>query len=176
VSRASNGLRARITRRARERNPIVYAVLLVGALTFPTLAGFISNGDPTALISQAADAGVYVLLAIGLNVVVGFAGLLDLGYAAFFAIGAYTAGMLASGQLGASPLHHEIHIPFWIEHRPCACAAITSPSSPSGSARSCRASSATWASAARWATGPAASMASTPSTGHSCRSGSQGHG
>jgi branched-chain amino acid transport system permease protein len=114
VSRASNGLRARITRRARERNPIVYAVLLVGALTFPTLAGFISNGDPTALISQAADAGVYVLLAIGLNVVVGFAGLLDLGYAAFFAIGAYTAGMLASGQLGASPLHHEVHIPFWI--------------------------------------------------------------
>src|SRR5687768_1715033 len=37
-----------------------------------------------------ANAGVYMLLAMGLNVVVGLAGLLDLGYAAFFAIGAYT--------------------------------------------------------------------------------------
>ena len=37
-----------------------------------------------------ANAGVFVLLAMGLNIVVGMAGLLDLGYAAFFAIGAYT--------------------------------------------------------------------------------------
>ena len=43
-----------------------------------------------------ADAGVFVLLAIGLNVVVGLAGLLDLGYAAFFAIGAYTYAFGAS--------------------------------------------------------------------------------
>src|SRR6185436_7309580 len=41
----------------------------------------------------------YVLLALGLNIVVGFAGLLDLGYAAFFAIGAYTYGAAASGHL-----------------------------------------------------------------------------
>ena len=39
---------------------------------------------------------IYVILAMGLNVVVGYAGLLDLGYAAFFAIGAYTMGMLTS--------------------------------------------------------------------------------
>src|SRR5687767_14918635 len=39
---------------------------------------------------------VYVILALGLNVVVGYAGLLDLGYAAFFAIGAYTMGFLTS--------------------------------------------------------------------------------
>lgn len=100
--------------RARQRNFIVYAVLLVGALLWPTIAGFVTNGNATPLIGQGADAGVYVLLAIGLNVVVGFAGLLDLGYAAFFAIGAYTAGILASGQLGASPLHHEVHLPFWL--------------------------------------------------------------
>lgn len=100
--------------RMRQRDFIVYAVLLLGALLFPSIAEFVTNGDATPLISQAADAGVYVLLAIGLNVVVGFAGLLDLGYAAFFAIGAYTAGMLASQQLGASPLHREIHIPFWL--------------------------------------------------------------
>ncbi len=39
---------------------------------------------------------IYVILAMGLNVVVGYAGLLDLGYAAFFAIGAYTMGFLTS--------------------------------------------------------------------------------
>ena len=46
-----------------------------------------------------ANAGTYVLLALGLNIVVGFTGLLDLGYAAFFALGAYTYGLAASFQL-----------------------------------------------------------------------------
>ena len=39
---------------------------------------------------------LYVLLALGLNIVVGYAGLLDLGYVAFFAVGAYMFGLLAS--------------------------------------------------------------------------------
>lgn len=43
-----------------------------------------------------APVGIYVLLAVGLNVVVGFAGLLDLGYVAFFAIGAYTYGIMST--------------------------------------------------------------------------------
>jgi branched-chain amino acid transport system permease protein len=47
---------------------------------------------------------IYVMLALGLNIVVGYAGLLDLGYAAFFAIGAYTMGLLNSPVLG-SPLY-----------------------------------------------------------------------
>jgi ABC-type branched-subunit amino acid transport system permease subunit len=42
---------------------------------------------------------LYVLLALGLNIVVGYAGLLDLGYVAFFAIGAYLFGLLASPHL-----------------------------------------------------------------------------
>jgi len=42
---------------------------------------------------------LYVLLALGLNIVVGYAGLLDLGYVAFYAVGAYMLGMLASPQL-----------------------------------------------------------------------------
>jgi branched-chain amino acid transport system permease protein len=54
-----------------------------------------------------ANAGAFILLALGLNIVVGFAGLLDLGYAAFFAIGSYSYAMLASQQFG-------IHIPFWV--------------------------------------------------------------
>src|SRR5579863_1333521 len=42
---------------------------------------------------------LYVMLALGLNVVVGFAGLLDLGYIAFYAVGAYVAALLSSPQL-----------------------------------------------------------------------------
>ncbi len=44
--------------------------------------------------------GLYVLLGLGLNIVVGFAGLLDLGYVAFFAIGAYVTAVLSSPELG----------------------------------------------------------------------------
>ena len=96
------------------RNRTIYTLLIIGALIFPAVADVTTGGEGNHLINTAADAGVFVLLAIGLNVVVGFAGLLDLGYAAFFAIGAYTYGMFASGQLLSSPLHHEFHIPFWV--------------------------------------------------------------
>lgn len=51
--------------------------------------------------------GIYIMLGIGLNVVVGFAGLLDLGYVAFYAIGAYVYALCASPHFG-------IHIPFWL--------------------------------------------------------------
>ena len=44
--------------------------------------------------------GLYILLGLGLNIVVGFAGLLDLGYVAFFAIGSYTVAILTSPELG----------------------------------------------------------------------------
>ena len=47
----------------------------------------------------ADTALLYVLLALGLNIVVGYAGLLDLGFVAFFAIGAYMFGLLASPHL-----------------------------------------------------------------------------
>jgi branched-chain amino acid transport system permease protein len=105
----------RLRKATRDPNQVVYLALIFGVVLFPILAGFISPGDSGSyLLSQAADAGVYVLLAIGLNVVVGFAGLLDLGYAAFFAIGAYTYALLASSQLSSSPIHHAIHLPFWL--------------------------------------------------------------
>jgi branched-chain amino acid transport system permease protein len=64
-------------------------------------------GRNGAFTNFLADAGAFVLLALGLNIVVGFAGLLDLGYAAFFAIGSYAFAMLASPQFG-------IHVPFWL--------------------------------------------------------------
>jgi branched-chain amino acid transport system permease protein len=68
-------------------------LLTLGAITFPMVHG--NQAD----IDSMANAASYAVLALGLNIVVGFAGLLDLGYAAFFAIGAYTYGVLSSFQL-----------------------------------------------------------------------------
>jgi ABC-type branched-subunit amino acid transport system permease subunit len=100
----------------KDVNSMVYIVLALFALTFPIIANVLSGGNPGFLLSVAGDAGVYVLLALGLNVVVGMAGLLDLGYAAFFAIGAYTYAFLASDHMNVTPLQTTdgVHIPFWI--------------------------------------------------------------
>lgn len=81
----------------RLRVPLIFLAAAAVPLVF-------SNGG---FVNFLADAGAFVLLALGLNIVVGYAGLLDLGYAAFFAIGSYAFAMLASPQFG-------IHIPFWI--------------------------------------------------------------
>ena len=81
----------------------IVTALLPFIILFPPFTGF---GNQKDFIDGFSQAGVWVLLAIGLNVVVGLAGLLDLGYAAFFAIGAYTYAY------GASPFAHN-HIPFW---------------------------------------------------------------
>ena len=61
----------------------------------------------TAWVRIANLAILYVMLALGLNIVVGFAGLLDLGYIAFYAVGAFAYALLASP-------HFNIHLPFWI--------------------------------------------------------------
>jgi branched-chain amino acid transport system permease protein len=59
------------------------------------------------MLDDLVLAAVYAVMALGLNIVVGFAGLLDLGYVAFFAIGAYTAAYLFSGYRG-------IHLSFLV--------------------------------------------------------------
>jgi branched-chain amino acid transport system permease protein len=56
----------------------------------------------------------YILLALGLNIVVGYAGLLDLGYAAFFAIGAYTNALLNSGHLANQIPGYQFQLTFWL--------------------------------------------------------------
>ena len=61
----------------------------------------------TAWVRITNFAILFILLALGLNIVVGFAGLLDLGYIAFYAVGAYTYALLASPQFG-------LHLPFWV--------------------------------------------------------------
>jgi len=58
--------------------------------------------------------GLYILLGLGLNIVVGFAGLLDLGYVAFFAVGAYTTAILTSPELGFFNLSFWAALPFAI--------------------------------------------------------------
>jgi branched-chain amino acid transport system permease protein len=66
-----------------------------------------SGGD---LIFDITLALAYVVMALGLNIIVGFAGLLDLGYVAFFAIGAYTMGWLGSGFFSAVGDGEGLHI------------------------------------------------------------------
>jgi branched-chain amino acid transport system permease protein len=74
------------------------AIFLAAILPF-----FYDSGS--GFMNDATVALVYVVMALGLNIVVGFAGLLDLGYVAFFAIGAYTMGWLASGWFSESNVH-----------------------------------------------------------------------
>src|SRR5579859_739667 len=86
---------------AEPKSKALLGVIILFALVYPFLDSNASH------VSSATDAGVFVLLALGLNIVVGYAGLLDLGYAAFFAIGSYSYGFLASPHMG-------IHLPFWL--------------------------------------------------------------
>ena len=71
-------------------------VAIVLPFFFDSGSGFI--GDSTTALA-------YVVMALGLNVVVGFAGLLDLGYVAFFAIGAYTMGWFGSSWFSSADIH-----------------------------------------------------------------------
>jgi branched-chain amino acid transport system permease protein len=99
------------------------ALLIVAAFVFP----IVDEAFETLLIYPVIIVTVYVMLALGLNIVVGFAGLLDLGFVAFYALGAYVVGWLASSQfnqvsfslwtaavsLTGEPLEG-IHISFWL--------------------------------------------------------------
>jgi branched-chain amino acid transport system permease protein len=78
--------------RAAARPRVMAAVVFALAAVAPLF--FSPSGD---VLNNMVLAAAYVLMALGLNVIVGFAGLLDLGYVAFFAIGAYTAAYAGSG-------------------------------------------------------------------------------
>ena len=84
--------RAAIERRLPPWWSRALAVLLIGlGLLLPQLFSNTSNFVNTEILSLT-----YVMFALGLNIVVGFAGLLDLGYVAFFALGSYAFGWLGS--------------------------------------------------------------------------------
>jgi len=80
-----------------------YALLLAALVLLP----FLLSGTVGRTWVRILDfALIYAMLALGLNIVVGFAGLLDLGYIAFYAVGAYAWALLASPQF-------DLHLPFW---------------------------------------------------------------
>lgn len=91
----------------QKRGRVVLIVLgVIFLIVLPWLVGL--------FLSQALfTIGYFVMMGLGLNIVVGYAGLLDLGYVAFFAFGAYTMGILTStGPLGRSDLNFWMAIPF----------------------------------------------------------------
>jgi len=79
----------------------IYGLLLLLVILLPLKAGPYWN-------YTIGTVGIYVLLGLGLNIVVGLAGLLDLGYVAFFAIGAYTMALLTA------PQPHNLMWSFWL--------------------------------------------------------------
>ncbi len=95
---------------------VVFLLAALGLLILPLIAQQFGN----AWVRIIDIALLYVLLALGLNIVVGYAGLLDLGYVAFYAVGAYIFGLLASSHLWdtfpaiAAMFPNGIHSPLWI--------------------------------------------------------------
>ncbi|MBI3938136.1 MAG: ABC transporter ATP-binding protein, partial [Betaproteobacteria bacterium] len=93
---------------ALKRDPraawIAYLALAALLVALPFLTDWALGRTWVRILAFAL---LYTMLALGLNIVVGFAGLLDLGYVAFFAVGAYLYALLASP-------HFAIHLPFWL--------------------------------------------------------------
>ena len=104
-------------------------LVLIVAVLYPYYLSSLPTGNVPLIYSfpsvrSAVTIIIFTMMAVGLNVVVGYCGLLDLGYVAFYAIGAYTAGWLASGQfqqvrfhfgsVGVSHTANGIHISLWL--------------------------------------------------------------
>jgi branched-chain amino acid transport system permease protein len=109
------------------RRFVMPTIILVVAVTYP----FYNESLPEMQLfgafpsmDTAVIMGVFVIMAVGLNIVVGYAGLLDLGYVAFYAMGAYTAAWFASVQFAHRDIHFGavgvregtpgIHISIWL--------------------------------------------------------------
>ena len=114
----------------RRGRTILLTILGILALTYPIiynqfLAGLSRNVFPLPLPDETTMTFMLIfgIMAIGLNIVVGFAGLLDLGYVAFYALGAYTSAFFASPHFGSVSIvlfsnvvsgFPGIHLPFWM--------------------------------------------------------------
>jgi branched-chain amino acid transport system permease protein len=117
------------------RTYVPAAALITLAVLYPFYVDSLPTNVPIILtfpdMHSAVTMLVFTTMAVGLNVVVGYCGLLDLGYVAFYAIGAYTSGWLASGQfqqvkfhLGSVGITHAsrgIHISIWLVLLIAAC-------------------------------------------------------
>jgi len=100
----------------QKREIITFFVAGIALLVLPLFLQSFGN----AWVRIVDMALLYVLLAVGLNIVVGYAGLLDLGYVAFFAIGAYMYGLMSSPHLTeaftsfAAAFPDGLHTPLWL--------------------------------------------------------------
>src|SRR5215204_6935197 len=100
----------------KDNKVAVFVAAGIGLVLLPLVAQYFGN----AWVRIIDIALLYVLLALGLNIVVGYAGLLDLGYVAFYAVGAYMLGLLASPQLVdnfpafAAAFPNGLHTPWWV--------------------------------------------------------------
>jgi branched-chain amino acid transport system permease protein len=115
---------------ANRSKTIILTILAIVALTYPViyqqvLAPFSRNVFPLPVPDETTVTfmTIFAIMAIGLNIVAGFAGLLDLGYVAFYALGAYTAAFFASPHFGSVSIvlfsnvadgFPGIHLPFWM--------------------------------------------------------------
>jgi branched-chain amino acid transport system permease protein len=116
----------RLPERVRGWAPM--AIVLALALIYPYIVSDLKSLSTIGDFFPGLDSAVYILvftmMALGLNIVVGYSGLLDLGYVAFYAAGAYTAGWLASGQFEQVTFHFGsvgiqrdtagIHVSVWL--------------------------------------------------------------
>ncbi|WP_406396058.1 branched-chain amino acid ABC transporter permease [Streptomyces sp. NBC_00887] len=98
-----SGIMARLSALTTKYRPIAVAAAFVAAAAFP----FTQSTDQFTLI--AVNILIFATVALGLNIVVGLAGLLDLGYVAFLGVGAYTAALVS----GTTASAFDVHFPFW---------------------------------------------------------------
>ena len=111
--------------RARSLIPgiVVLSLAALYPVYYDSLPGSVPVIQNFPSVATAVVMIVFIMMAVGLNIVVGYCGLLDLGYVAFYAVGAYTAGWLASGHFQQVKLHlgsvgistetRGIHINIW---------------------------------------------------------------
>ena len=113
----------------RIRRPALPAGAILLAFLYPYYRDYLFEipiFGPFPTVDTAVTMTIFIMMAIGLNIVVGYAGLLDLGYVAFYAMGAYTAAWFASphfgesvgvkhfGAVGVNPEAAGFHISIWL--------------------------------------------------------------
>ena len=100
----------------KDNRVLVFVLAGIGLMLLPLIGQQFGN----AWVRIMDVALLYIMLALGLNIVVGYAGLLDLGYVAFYAVGAYMFGLLASPHLTdtfpaiKTMFPGGMHLPFWV--------------------------------------------------------------
>lgn len=96
-----------LPRQLRKHPAVFWTGVVLIAVALAVMPFVLVSNSMTAWVRITNFAILFVFLSLGLNIVVGFAGLLDLGYIAFYAVGAYVYALLASPHFG-------LHLPFWI--------------------------------------------------------------